>query len=73
MRPTKTIRTVDLNDYTSDAASRKRLIDTLGQGLQETGFLNVEGHGIDSSLIDGTYDATASPCLSSSIPIRPAT
>jgi isopenicillin N synthase-like dioxygenase len=57
MSPTKTIQTVDLNDYTSgDAASRKRLIDTLGQGLQETGFLNVEGHGIDASLIDGTYD-----------------
>lgn len=57
MRQTKIIQTVDLNDYTSgDAASRKRLIDTLGQGLQATGFLNVEGHGIDSSLIDGTYD-----------------
>jgi isopenicillin N synthase-like dioxygenase len=57
MSPKKTIQTVDLNDYTSgDAASRGRLINTLGQGLQETGFLNVEGHGIDSSLIQGTYD-----------------
>ncbi len=57
MNLAKTIQTVDLNDYTSGTAgSRKRLIDTLGQGLQETGFLNVEGHGIDSSLIRGTYD-----------------
>jgi isopenicillin N synthase-like dioxygenase len=48
---------VDLNDYTSGgAASRSRLIETLGEGLQEFGFLNVEGHGIDSSLIRGTYD-----------------
>ena len=58
MPPTRSsIQTVDLNDYTSGGtASRKRLIETLGQGLQETGFLNVEGHGIDASLIDGTYD-----------------
>jgi isopenicillin N synthase-like dioxygenase len=57
MSAAKNIPTVDLNDYTSgDAASRSRLIETLGQGLSEFGFLNVEGHGIDSSLIRGTYD-----------------
>jgi isopenicillin N synthase-like dioxygenase len=57
MSPAKNIPTVDLNDYTSgDPATRARLIDTLGGGLQEYGFLNVEGHGIDSSLIRGTYD-----------------
>jgi isopenicillin N synthase-like dioxygenase len=57
MSPAKNIPTVDLNDYTSgDAAARSRLIETLGQGLSEFGFLNVEGHGIDSSLIRGTYD-----------------
>ncbi len=57
MSPAKNIPTVDLNDYTSgDAAARTRLIETLGQGLSEFGFLNVEGHGIDSSLIRGTYD-----------------
>ena len=57
MSAAKNIPTVDLNDYTSgDAAARSRLIETLGQGLSEFGFLNVEGHGIDSSLIRGTYD-----------------
>jgi isopenicillin N synthase-like dioxygenase len=57
MSAAKNIPTVDLNDYTSgDAAARTRLIETLGQGLSEFGFLNVEGHGIDSSLIRGTYD-----------------
>ena len=57
MTAVKNIPTVDLNDYTSGgAASRSRLIETLGEGLREFGFLNVEGHGIDSSLIRGTYD-----------------
>jgi isopenicillin N synthase-like dioxygenase len=57
MTAVKNIPTVDLNDYTSGGgASRSRLIETLGDGLQEFGFLNVEGHGIDSSLIRGTYD-----------------
>lgn len=57
MSAAKNIPTVDLNDYTAgDAAARSRLIETLGQGLSEFGFLNVEGHGIDSSLIRGTYD-----------------
>jgi isopenicillin N synthase-like dioxygenase len=57
MTAVKNIPTVDLNDYTSGGgASRSRLIETLGEGLQEFGFLNVEGHGIDSSLIRGTYD-----------------
>ncbi|PYQ56773.1 MAG: isopenicillin N synthase family oxygenase [Acidobacteria bacterium] len=57
MTAVKNIPTVDLNDYTSGGgASRSGLIETLGEGLQEFGFLNVEGHGIDSSLIRGTYD-----------------
>ncbi|HEY4572818.1 MAG TPA: 2-oxoglutarate and iron-dependent oxygenase domain-containing protein, partial [Thermoanaerobaculia bacterium] len=57
MTAVKNIPTVDLNDYTSGGvAARARLIETLGEGLREFGFLNVEGHGIDSSLIRGTYD-----------------
>jgi isopenicillin N synthase-like dioxygenase len=57
MSAVKNIPTVDLNDYTSGGgASRERLVRTLGDGLKEFGFLNVEGHGIDSSLIRGTYD-----------------
>lgn len=57
MSAKRNIPTIDLNDYTSgDAAARERLVKTLGDGLVEFGFLNVEGHGIDSSLIRGTYD-----------------
>jgi isopenicillin N synthase-like dioxygenase len=57
MSPTRNIPTVDLNDYlTGDAGDRARMVATLGDGLVEFGFLNVEGHGIDSDLIRGTYD-----------------
>lgn len=57
MATTKTIPTIDLNDYTAgDDAARARIVRTLGEGLREFGFLNVEGHGIDASLIRGTYD-----------------
>lgn len=57
MSPARNIPTIDLNDYTSgDGAARSRMIGTLGEGLREFGFLNVEGHGIDSSLIRGTYE-----------------
>ncbi|HEV2843810.1 MAG TPA: 2-oxoglutarate and iron-dependent oxygenase domain-containing protein [Thermoanaerobaculia bacterium] len=57
MSPARNIPTIDLNHYTSgDGAARSRMIDTLGEGLQEFGFLNVEGHGIDSSLVQGTYE-----------------
>ncbi len=57
MSPTRNIPTIDLDDYlTGDAADRDRMVKTLGDGLVEFGFLNVEGHGIDSDLVRGTYD-----------------
>jgi isopenicillin N synthase-like dioxygenase len=57
MSTTRTIPTLDLTDFTAGASSsRSRFVQTLGEGLVELGFLNVEGHGIDSSLIRGTYD-----------------
>jgi isopenicillin N synthase-like dioxygenase len=57
MSPARNIPTIDLNHYTSgDGAARSRMIETLGGGLREFGFLNVEGHGIDASLIQGTYE-----------------
>ncbi len=57
MSPARNIPTVDLDDYTSgDGAARSRMIGTLGDGLREFGFLNVEGHGIDASLIQVTYE-----------------
>jgi len=54
----RTIPTIDLSDYTAGSATeRDRLVETLGQGLREFGFLNVEGHRIDPALIRSAYDA----------------
>jgi isopenicillin N synthase-like dioxygenase len=56
MSATRTIPTIHLAEYTAgDAAARDRIVKTLGEGLVEFGFLNVEGHGIDPELISGTY------------------
>ena len=56
MSTTLTIPTIDLADYTAgDAASRSRMVKTLGEGLVEFGFLNVEGHGIDTAAVRATY------------------
>jgi isopenicillin N synthase-like dioxygenase len=53
---TRTIPTIDMNHYTSgEGETRSRFVKTLGDGLVEFGFLNVEGHGIDSGLIKNTY------------------
>lgn len=52
-----TIPTIDLADYTAgDAAARSRMVKTLGEGLVEFGFLNVEGHGIDTGAVRATYE-----------------
>ena len=51
------VATIDLNDYTScDTSARLPVIDSLGDGLSELGFLVVEGHGIDPALIRQTYE-----------------
>jgi isopenicillin N synthase-like dioxygenase len=53
----RTIPTIDLSDYTTGSPDdRQRLVATLGDGLREFGFLNVEGHRIDRSLIRSAYD-----------------
>lgn len=53
---TRNIPTIDLNDFTSgDETSHRRMVATLGEGLREFGFVNVEGHGIDRELIRETY------------------
>jgi isopenicillin N synthase-like dioxygenase len=55
--PTLTIPTIDLADFTAgDAASRLRMVKTLGEGLVEFGFLNVEGHGVDTDAVRATYE-----------------
>jgi isopenicillin N synthase-like dioxygenase len=51
------IPTIDLSDLSDrSSAARERMIRTLGEGLVEFGFLNVEGHGIDRGLIRRTYE-----------------
>ncbi len=53
----RTLPTIDLSDLTGGSpAARERGVRTLGEGLQEFGFLAVEGHRIDPALIRGTYD-----------------
>jgi isopenicillin N synthase-like dioxygenase len=58
MSPTiRTIPTLDLAHYTAaGSASRSEFIRTLGEGLVEFGFLNVEGHGIDTAAVRATYE-----------------
>ena len=52
----RTIPTIDLSDYTAGSPGDKdRLVATLGDGLREFGFLNVEGHRIDPTLIRSAY------------------
>jgi isopenicillin N synthase-like dioxygenase len=55
----RTIPTLDLADYTAESSgsdTRSRFVQTLGEGLTEFGFLNVEGHGIDASLVRSAYE-----------------
>jgi isopenicillin N synthase-like dioxygenase len=59
MSQTRTIPTLDLTDYTAESSgssARSRFVRTLGEGLVEFGFLNVEGHGVDSGLVRSTYE-----------------
>jgi len=55
---TQSIPRIDLEDFnTGDEDRRKALIDTLGKGLTETGFLIVKNHGLSADLIARTYEA----------------
>jgi isopenicillin N synthase-like dioxygenase len=57
MSPTRTIPTLDLAQYTAGTVpDRTDFVRTLGEGLVEFGFLNVEGHGIDTSAVRATYE-----------------
>lgn len=51
------IPTLDLGHYNDDRASGRRgeMVRTLGDGLVEFGFLNVDGHGIESELVHQVY------------------
>src|ERR1700712_3645401 len=59
MSQTRTIPTLDLTDYTAESSgssSRSRFVQTLGEGLTEFGFLNVEGDGVGAGLVRQTYE-----------------
>jgi isopenicillin N synthase-like dioxygenase len=54
----RNIPTVDLSDFQAGppgTKARDRMVQTLGDGLVEFGFLNVEGHGVDPALIRRAY------------------
>lgn len=54
---TKEIPTIQLDDYRGgDAGRRAAMVDTLGRGLVELGFLNVADHGIEGELVSRVYD-----------------
>lgn len=46
---------VDLRDMHGTSSERDRFVRALGEGLEEFGFVNVTGHGIDPALIDRAY------------------
>ncbi len=57
MAQEQTIPVVDLRDYTSgDEAKRQAFVNKIGESLKETGFVAVEGHGVDTDLLYKTYD-----------------
>ncbi len=57
MAAARNIPSVNLDDYRSGTPERRtQMIDTLGAGLVEFGFLNVEAHGVDAAVIRKTYD-----------------
>ena len=52
------IPTIDLGDFMSDDCERRKsFVQTFGQGLLDYGFIKLEGHGIEPSLIREGYDA----------------
>lgn len=50
------IPVVSMRDYVSgDPEARKRFVQTLGDGLKEFGFITLEHHGVDQTLIRKVY------------------
>lgn len=51
------IPVIDLRHYRSaDLDAHQAFVKTLGDGLKEFGFVSIEGHGVDQSLIEEVYD-----------------
>ena len=52
------IPTIDLGDFMSDDSERRKsFVQTFGQGLLDYGFIKLEGHGVEPSLVREGYDA----------------
>lgn len=50
------VRTLNLKSYThGNAAERAKFSNEFAAGLKETGFITLEGHGIDPNLIKNNY------------------
>lgn len=49
------IPTVDLSHFGADPEAHRRLVQTLGEGLREFGFVTLENHGIDQDLVRAVY------------------
>ena len=54
---TRNIPSIDLRHYRTggEPERRREMVRTLGDGLVEFGFLNVDGHGIESDLVREVY------------------
>jgi isopenicillin N synthase-like dioxygenase len=51
------IRTLNLKDFTyGNTEQRKVFAEEVGAGLKETGFIILEGHGVNPDLIDKNYE-----------------
>ena len=56
MSATQSIPVVDLRDFHSDSESaRRNFVQVAGRALEDIGFFALEGHGIESGLIDKAY------------------
>jgi isopenicillin N synthase-like dioxygenase len=51
------IPVVDLREWHEGGAARQRFVQTLGEGLADTGFFAVQGHGISDELTRRAYGA----------------
>lgn len=56
MSSQQSIPVVDLKDFLSDSVpARRRFVETAGRALEDIGFFALEGHGVESGLIDKAY------------------
>ena len=47
---------VNFEDYRAGGERRRAFMQTLGRGLEATGFVKVTGHGVPSELLERAYD-----------------